>query len=69
LLRADPQIDDMMLFTWIFGLFVFLGAFLWLVIHGFRVAWLERQVESVGLEVAIAERRAEGVAPVAGGAR
>jgi heme exporter protein C len=68
LLRADPEIDGIMLFTWFLGVAVFLAIYAWLMIHGFRVAWLERQVESIGLEAAIAERRAEQVAPAPGGA-
>jgi hypothetical protein len=36
--------------------------FIWLVIHRFRLAWLEEQVDAEGLDIAIAERRAEGVA-------
>jgi heme exporter protein C len=68
LLRADPQIDGLMLFTWFVGVAVFLVIYAWLMIHGFRVAWLEKQVAAVGLESAIAERRAEQVAPAAGGA-
>jgi hypothetical protein len=32
---------------------------LWLVIHRFRVAWLEHQVDALDLDDAIAARRAE----------
>ena len=40
--------------------FVVIGLFfLWLLIHRFRLAWLEEQIEAEGLDVAIAERRAE----------
>lgn len=43
--------------------FVVVGLlFAWLLIHRFRLAWLEEQVADQGLDVAIAERRAEGVA-------
>lgn len=63
LLRADPQIDGLMLFTWVYSVAVFLGVFVWLMIHGFRLAWLERQVDEIGLTSAIEARRAEaGVA-------
>ena len=49
-----------MLFTLFFG-FVVIGVFFaWLLIHRFRVAWLEEQVADQGLDAAIAERRAEG---------
>jgi heme exporter protein C len=67
--RPDAQIDDLMLFTLFYGFVVFGLLFVWMMIHGFRVAWLERQVEAVGLEHAIAERRAEAIAPVPGAAR
>jgi heme exporter protein C len=41
--------------------FVVVGLFFtWLLIHRFRVAWLEEQVADQGLDAAIAERRAEG---------
>jgi hypothetical protein len=33
----------------------------WLLIHRFRVAYLAERVADVGLDDAIAERRAEGV--------
>ena len=33
--------------------------FLWLLMHRFRVAWLEDEVEIAGLDLAIDERRAE----------
>jgi len=67
--RPDAQIDNLMLFTLFYGFLVFGVFFVWLMIHGFRIAWLERQVEAVGLEHAIAERRAEAgvVAPGAVG--
>jgi hypothetical protein len=33
-----------------------------LLVHRFRVAWLERQVGEAGLDRALAERRAEAAA-------
>ena len=57
---STPKIDGLMLFTLFFG-FVVIGVFFaWLLIHRFRVAWLEEQVADQGLDAAIAERRAEG---------
>lgn len=57
------RIEGLMLFSLFTG-FVAIGlVFAWLLIHRFRVAWLEEQVAEEGLEVAIAERRAEGVTP------
>jgi len=56
------KMDGIMLFTLFFG-FVVIGLFFtWLLIHRFRVAWLEEQVADQGLDAAIAERRAEGTA-------
>jgi len=58
----DTKMDGLMLFTLFVG-FVVVGVFFtWLLIHRFRVAWLEEQVADQGLDVAIAERRAEGTA-------
>jgi heme exporter protein C len=57
--RLDPQIDGLMLFSLMLGMVVFLLVYLWLLVHRFRVAYLESQVEDQGLDVALAERRAE----------
>jgi heme exporter protein C len=55
----DTKMDGIMLFTLFFG-FIVLGVFfLWLLIHRFRLAWLEEQIADQGLDVAIAARRAE----------
>jgi len=49
--------------TSLFVGFVVVGMFfVWLLIHRFRLAWLEEQVADQGLDAAIAERRAEGIA-------
>jgi heme exporter protein C len=56
----DTKMDGIMLFTLFVG-FVVVGVFFfWLLIHRFRLAWLEEQVADQGLDAAIAERRAEG---------
>ena len=55
----DPKIDDLMLFTLFTGIVVGGLVFTWLLVHRFRVAWLERQLEHASLDLAIAERRAE----------
>ena len=57
----DTQMDGLMLFTLMFGVVTMLAFFGWLLIHRFRVAWLEHQLAEVGLSEAIAERRREGV--------
>lgn len=59
-LGLHSEINGLMLFTLFIG-FVVIGMFFtWLVIHRFRLAWLEEQVADQGLDAAIAERRAEG---------
>ncbi|HSL59436.1 MAG TPA: cytochrome c biogenesis protein CcsA [Acidimicrobiales bacterium] len=58
----DPKIDGMMLFTLMLGVAVFSLIAAWLLIHRFRLAWLERQVEASGLDDAIEARRAEALA-------
>ena len=57
--RLDPTIEGTMLFTLMLGIVVFALLFGWLLIHRFRVGWLEEQVGTVGLDEAIVERRAE----------
>jgi len=56
---ADLAVEDLTLFAMIFGMVVFLGVYAWLLIHRFRIGWLEHQAETTGLEQAIAERRAQ----------
>lgn len=57
--RLDPSIDGLMLFTLMLGIVVFLLLYLWLLVHRFRLAWLEEQVASSDLAAALVERRAE----------
>ncbi|MPY96156.1 MAG: hypothetical protein GEV08_24760 [Acidimicrobiia bacterium] len=59
LTRLDPTIEGLMLFTLMTGIVVFLALYAWLVIHRFRVEFLREQLESRGLDDALAERRAE----------
>ncbi|MBK9179340.1 MAG: cytochrome c biogenesis protein CcsA [Acidimicrobiales bacterium] len=61
-LDLDPTIDDLMLFTLFLGLVVFTLLYVWLMVHRYRLAWLEDRVDDEGLERAIAERRAEAAA-------
>ena len=59
---VGAKIEGLMLFSLFVG-FIAIGlVFVWLLIHRFRVAWLEDEVDEAGLDVAIAERRAEGAA-------
>jgi heme exporter protein C len=57
--RLDPTIEGSMLFTLMLGIVVMGMLFSWLLIHRFRVGWLEEQLGTVGLDQAIVERRAE----------
>ena len=56
---TDVKIDGLMLFSLVLGMTVGLLVTVWLLIHRFRVAWLEEEVEQGGLDLALAERRAE----------
>lgn len=62
---GDTELDGLMLFTLFFGLIVFTGGYVWMLIHRFRIAWLEEQIDQRGLDSALAERRAEGERGVA----
>jgi heme exporter protein C len=58
--RAEgPAIEGLMLFSFFVGLVTFGLIFTWLLIHRFRVAWLEEQLAEAGLDQALRERRAE----------
>ncbi|MBS1836277.1 MAG: cytochrome c biogenesis protein CcsA [Actinobacteria bacterium] len=56
---VNPDMRGLQLFTAYLGLVVFLVLFAWLLIHRFRVAWLTERAADVGVDAAIAERRAE----------
>ncbi len=58
---TDIQIDDTMLFSFFLGAVFESLVFAWLVVHRFRVGWLETQIEAAGIDAAIEERRDEGV--------
>ncbi len=55
----DTQLDGLMLFSLFISLVAFMLVGAWLLIHRFRVAWLEREIEVLGFEQALAERRGE----------
>lgn len=59
-LGLDTQLDGLHLFSLFLGAVAFILIGAWLLIHRFRVAWLEHQIEAAGYEQALAERRAEG---------
>jgi heme exporter protein C len=56
----QPKIHDQMAFALVFNMFVGLLVGAWLLVHRWRLAWLEQQADAVELDQAIAERRAEG---------
>jgi len=59
---GDVRLDDMMLFTLFSGVVAFTLIFVWLVVHRQRVAALVDMQHGVGLDAAIAARRAENLA-------
>ena len=60
----DPQITGLMLATLLLAVLAFTLLYAWLLVHRFRLAWADEQVESRRLDEALAERRAEGQAVV-----
>ena len=67
----QPKIHDQMAFTLIFAMVVVALIFAWMLIHRWRLVWLEEQLDAHELDRAIADRRAEaGSGPAAvGGVR
>jgi heme exporter protein C len=66
--RLDPTIEGTMLFTLMLGIVVFALVFAWLLLHRFRVGWLEERAGAGGIDQALTERRAEA-GLVTGGSR
>lgn len=60
----ELKYEDATLFALFFGFVVFGLIFAWLLIHRFRVGWLEYQIDEVGLAEALVERRSEAAADV-----
>ena len=56
---TDGKLEGLTLFTMFLAILVGAMALLWMLIHRFRIAWLERELRALELEVALAERRAE----------
>jgi heme exporter protein C len=56
---GDTELDGLMLFTLMFSVAVATVLFAWMLVHRFRSAWLEEQIEHRGLDLALADRRAE----------
>lgn len=61
-LGVDTKLDGLMLFSLFLGVVCFLLIGAWLLVHRFRVAWLQHQLDLIGFERALAERRAENEA-------
>jgi heme exporter protein C len=59
LLRLDPTIEGLQLFTLVLAMVVVALLFVWLAVHRFRLAWLQDQVDRRWLVDAIDERRSE----------
>jgi heme exporter protein C len=55
----DAKIDGLQLFTLMLGFVAFAVGATWLLIHRFRLAWLEDRAEEEYLDMAIAERKLE----------
>jgi heme exporter protein C len=64
LLTPNPSIHGWQLLAMVVSFFTFALIFSWLLLHRYRVARLEDRYEEEGLELAIAERRAEAPAAV-----
>jgi len=58
---GDVRLDGLMLFTLFSGVVAFSAAFAWFVVHRQRVAAMDDLRLTSGLDVALAERRAEAV--------
>jgi heme exporter protein C len=57
----EGKIEDINAFATFLGFVTFTLLMAWLLIHRFRVGWLQREVDRHGLEQALDERRAEGI--------
>ena len=55
----DPQITGTMAWTLLLGVVAFTLLFAWLLVHRFRLAWVEDRIADRQMDIAIAERRAE----------
>lgn len=55
----DTKLDGLMLTSLMIGFVAFALTGAWLLMHRFRIEWLQSQIGEVGLDQALAERRAE----------
>lgn len=58
---TDGKLEDLTLFTMFLGLIVLSATYVWMVIHRFRVGWLEHERRAIEIDVAIEARRAEAI--------
>ncbi len=63
---VDAKLDGLMLFSLFLSVVAFILVGTWLLIHRFRVAWLERQIDDILLSEALDERRSEASAGPSG---
>lgn len=61
----DTQMDGLMLFSFFLGLVTFTLMGAWLLVHRFRLAWLESENDRIRIESALVERRDEARRSVA----
>lgn len=54
---AEGRMENMTLFTLMLAIVVFMSLFGWLLVQRFRLGWLAHQIETLGLEAQIAQRR------------
>lgn len=60
--NGDVEIDGLMLFTLFVGVVAFTLVYVWLLLHRQRVLSMQDALDDRGLDLALAERRAEGAA-------
>ena len=56
---AEGNIEGLTLFTLFAALIVTAMAIVWMMIHRFRIGWIERQIQDLEINAAIAARQAE----------
>ncbi len=59
--KLDPDLDGSMLFTLMLGIVVFALLGTWLLVHRFRIAHLEHELERSGIDRAVEQRHAESI--------
>jgi heme exporter protein C len=64
---AKDNLDAPFLFAMMIGFVAMTLVYAWLVVHRYRLEQLEERLETEGLELALAERRAEALSVTVGG--